>query len=47
MATPQARYHILNSEQIKMIEVFLFGVVLGLISIILAGLFVIAYLQYG
>jgi len=33
-------------EQIKMIEVFLFGIVLGLIPITLAGLFVTAYLQY-
>ena len=30
----------------KMIEVFLFGIVLGLIPITLAGLFVTAYLQY-
>ncbi|KAJ1268065.1 hypothetical protein BS78_07G107600 [Paspalum vaginatum] len=29
-----------------MIEVFLFGIVLGLIHINLAGLFVTAYLQY-
>ena len=29
-----------------MIEVFLFGIVLGLIPITLAGLFVTAYLQY-
>nr|YP_009309834.1 cytochrome b6/f complex subunit V [Orobanche rapum-genistae]ALJ02288.1 cytochrome b6/f complex subunit V [Orobanche rapum-genistae] len=29
-----------------MIEVFLFGIILGLIFITLAGLFVIAYLQY-
>ncbi|TYG80338.1 hypothetical protein ES288_D02G208600v1 [Gossypium darwinii] len=29
-----------------MIEVFLFGIVLGQISITLAGLFVIAYLHY-
>ena len=33
-------------EQIKKIEVFLFGIVLGLIPITLAGLFVTAYLQY-
>lgn len=33
-------------EQSKMIEVFLFGIVLGLIPITLAGLFVTAYLQY-
>ena len=33
-------------EQIEMIEVFLFGIVLGLIPITLAGLFVTAYLQY-
>lgn len=33
-------------KQIKMIEVFLFGIVLGLIPITLAGLFVTAYLQY-
>ena len=33
-------------EQIKMIEVFLFGIVLGLIPINLAGLFVTEYLQY-
>lgn len=32
--------------KIKMIEVFLFGIVLGLIPITLAGLFVTAYLQY-
>jgi len=31
---------------IEMIEVFLFGIVLGLIPITLAGLFVTAYLQY-
>ena len=35
-----------KGEQIKMIEVFLFGIVLGLIPITLAGLFVTAYLQY-
>ncbi|KAB1998993.1 hypothetical protein ES319_D12G129300v1 [Gossypium barbadense] len=29
-----------------MIEVFLFGIVLGLIPITLVGLFVTAYLQY-
>ncbi|PRQ50731.1 putative cytochrome b6/f complex, subunit 5 [Rosa chinensis] len=29
-----------------MIEVFLFGIVLGLIPMTLAGLFVTAYLQY-
>ncbi|KAL4194547.1 hypothetical protein AMTRI_Chr05g59890 [Amborella trichopoda] len=29
-----------------MIEVFLFGIVLGLIPITLAGLFVTTYLQY-
>ncbi|RYR16402.1 hypothetical protein Ahy_B04g073410 [Arachis hypogaea] len=29
-----------------MIEIFLFGIVLGLIPITLAGLFLIAYLQY-
>jgi cytochrome b6-f complex subunit 5 len=33
-------------EQIEMIEVFLFGIVLVLIPITLAGLFVTAYLQY-
>lgn len=33
-------------KQKKMIEVFLFGIVLGLIPITLAGLFVTAYLQY-
>ena len=33
-------------EQIEMIEVFLFGIVLSLIPITLAGLFVTAYLQY-
>jgi len=33
-------------KQIEMIEVFLFGIVLGLIPITLAGLFVTAYLQY-
>ncbi|RWR97765.1 cytochrome b6-F complex subunit 5 [Cinnamomum micranthum f. kanehirae] len=32
--------------KIEMIEVFLFGIVLGLIPITLAGLFVTAYLQY-
>nr|YP_010461428.1 cytochrome b6/f complex subunit V [Allium xiangchengense]YP_010461516.1 cytochrome b6/f complex subunit V [Allium chienchuanense]YP_010461604.1 cytochrome b6/f complex subunit V [Allium omeiense]YP_010461692.1 cytochrome b6/f complex subunit V [Allium hookeri]UUF92692.1 cytochrome b6/f complex subunit V [Allium xiangchengense]UUF92870.1 cytochrome b6/f complex subunit V [Allium chienchuanense]UUF92958.1 cytochrome b6/f complex subunit V [Allium omeiense]UUF93046.1 cytochrome b6/f complex len=33
-------------KQIEMIEVSLFGIVLGLIPITLAGLFVTAYLQY-
>lgn len=33
-------------KRITMIEVFLFGIVLGLIPITLAGLFVTAYLQY-
>jgi|GEM_PF-359737 len=33
-------------QKIEMIEVFLFGIVLGLIPITLAGLFVTAYLQY-
>lgn len=33
-------------KRIEMIEVFLFGIVLGLIPITLAGLFVTAYLQY-
>lgn len=33
-------------NQTQMIEVFLFGIVLGLIPITLAGLFVTAYLQY-
>ncbi|THU42772.1 hypothetical protein C4D60_Mb00t09290 [Musa balbisiana] len=33
-------------KQTEMIEVFLFGIVLGLIPITLAGLFVTAYLQY-
>lgn len=33
-------------KKIQMIEVFLFGIVLGLIPITLAGLFVTAYLQY-
>ena len=33
-------------KQIEMIEVLLFGIVLGLIPITLAGLFVTAYLQY-
>jgi len=33
-------------KKIEMIEVFLFGIVLGLIPITLAGLFVTAYLQY-
>lgn len=33
-------------KQTQMIEVFLFGIVLGLIPITLAGLFVTAYLQY-
>ncbi|MQL82473.1 hypothetical protein Taro_014965 [Colocasia esculenta] len=32
--------------EIKMIEVLLFGIMLGLIPITLAGLFVTAYLQY-
>jgi len=36
----------LLNNLIKMIEVFLFGIVLGLIPITLAGLFVTAYLQY-
>jgi len=42
------RYYLLFSlfKQIEMIEVFLFGIVLGLIPITLAGLFVTAYLQY-
>lgn len=35
-----------SNELIEMIEVFLFGIVLGLIPITLAGLFVTAYLQY-
>lgn len=35
-----------RTNQIEMIEVFLFGIVLGLIPITLAGLFVTAYLQY-
>ncbi|XLS57341.1 hypothetical protein HN51_062582 [Arachis hypogaea] len=33
-------------KQKRMIEVFLFGIVLGLIPITLAGLFLTAYLQY-
>ena len=33
-------------EQIEIIEVFLFGIILDLIPITLAGLFVTAYLQY-
>lgn len=33
-------------QKIQMIEVLLFGIVLGLIPITLAGLFVTAYLQY-
>ncbi|RHN40522.1 putative cytochrome b6/f complex, subunit 5 [Medicago truncatula] len=33
-------------NQTQMIEVSLFGIVLGLIPITLAGLFVTAYLQY-
>ena len=33
-------------ERIEMIEVFLCGIVLGLIPITLAGLLVIVYLQY-
>ena len=37
---------IFSNELIEMIEVFLFGIVLGLIPITLAGLFVTAYLQY-
>ncbi len=42
------RYYLFFSpfKQIEMIEVFLFGIVLGLIPITLAGLFVTAYLQY-
>ena len=32
-------------KQIKIIKVFLFGIVLGLIPITLAGFFVTAYLQ--
>jgi cytochrome b6-f complex subunit 5 len=32
--------------RIKMIEPLLFGIVLGLIPVTLAGLFVAAYLQY-
>jgi cytochrome b6-f complex subunit 5 len=36
----------LSNKQIEMIEVLLFGIVLGLIPITLAGLFVTAYLQY-
>jgi cytochrome b6-f complex subunit 5 len=35
-----------SNDLIEMIEVFLFGIVLGLIPITLAGLFVTAYLQY-
>ncbi|MBO0155281.1 hypothetical protein J0688_25065, partial [Vibrio parahaemolyticus] len=31
----------------QMIEVFLFGIVLGLLPTTLAGLFVTAYLQYN
>ena len=46
----QDRYYppffIYSFKEIKMIEVFLFGIVLGLIPITLAGLFVTAYLQY-
>ncbi|KAJ9535854.1 hypothetical protein OSB04_un000997 [Centaurea solstitialis] len=43
------RYYLFFSpfKQIEMIEVFLFGIVLGLIPITLAGLFVTAYLQYS
>lgn len=40
------RYSFFSFKQIEMIEVFLFGIVLGLIPITLAGLFVTAYLQY-
>jgi len=42
------RYYLPLSFQKKMemIEVLLFGIVLGLIPITLAGLFVTAYLQY-
>ena len=42
------RYYLSLSpfKQIEMIEVLLFGIVLGLIPITLAGLFVTAYLQY-
>lgn len=36
----------LSKKKLEMIEVFLFGIVLGLIPITLAGLFVTAYLQY-
>lgn len=39
-------YSLFFFKQIEMIEVFLFGIVLGLIPITLAGLFVTAYLQY-
>lgn len=38
--------HLFTFNQTQMIEVFLFGIVLGLIPITLAGLFVTAYLQY-
>jgi cytochrome b6-f complex subunit 5 len=38
--------HFFPFNQTQMIEVFLFGIVLGLIPITLAGLFVTAYLQY-
>jgi cytochrome b6-f complex subunit 5 len=39
-------FFLLFKKKIEMIEVFLFGIVLGLIPITLAGLFVTAYLQY-
>lgn len=44
----QNRYYLspFPFKQIEMIEVLLFGIVLGLIPITLAGLFVTAYLQY-
>lgn len=38
--------HVFLFNQTQMIEVSLFGIVLGLIPITLAGLFVTAYLQY-
>ncbi|KVI11316.1 cytochrome b6/f complex, subunit 5 [Cynara cardunculus var. scolymus] len=42
------RHYLLFSplKQIEMIEVFLFGIMLGLIPITLVGLFVTRYLQY-
>ena len=41
------KYNLINEINTKiMIEPFLFGIVLGMIPVTLAGLFVAAYLQY-